>query len=136
MTAVEFVVAALSTWQAVEVWRHSSLTADARDRLSFYLDSEPVGRGWLLPTADAVGRWLAKLLLCPWCLSVWVGGAVSIALLSEHWAPRLVVYALAASRAANLGNDLTHAWSRTPDRGLPDTSPADPISDNEIDEGL
>lgn len=115
-------VAALAAWQAVEVWRHSAIMATRRERVR------------------ARGGFAADLLGCPYCLSVWAGGACYAAahLAALHadapWARsgwgrlgcealRLLLMApvggLAASRLANLGNDLTHGLCRTPraDRG-------------------
>jgi len=60
----DLAVAALATWQAVEVWRHSSLTAGLRARTELW-----EGKA-------------GELLRCPFCLSVWVGllavGALAI----------------------------------------------------------
>jgi hypothetical protein len=112
MTWLEIAVAALATWQAVEVWHHGSIFAGAR--------------AWMeLKT----GFWM-RLLLCPFCLTVWVSTAFVLVLMTERqgtpegwftfiiWAPfyllRMFVYGLAVARLANLGNDLTHRWCRTP----------------------
>lgn len=108
------IVAALATWQAVEVWTHSEIMA--------------YRRAWV----EARGGRLAGLMGCPWCLSVWVAGlAWTVLVAPEHppaptpaWpeaclaavrvACRWFVYVLAVSRLANLGNDLTHDYCRTP----------------------
>ncbi len=65
MTGVELVVAALATWQAVEIWRHSNLMAPLRARAELREDK------------------LGELLGCPFCLSVWVGAAACLAM----WVP-------------------------------------------------
>jgi hypothetical protein len=100
MTLTELVVAALATWQAVEVWHHGSLFADIRAKAELRAD------------AAGFGGWLARLLLCPFCLSVWVAAA---ALTVTVLVPP-VAWVLAAARLANLGNDVFHARCRTPGR--------------------
>lgn len=117
MTLTQLVVIALATWQAVEIWHHSSLFAGPRARVELW-DGK-----------------LAELLLCPFCLSVWVAVGVTYVVrtevtwpaaglnLWEHvWlatgyllmnALMLFVVGLAGSRLANLGNDLTHGYCRT-----------------------
>lgn len=105
MDPFDAVLAVFATWQAVEIWRHSALTADWRD-------------------ACAVrAAWWARMLSCPWCLSVWTAGiAAAAAELSHgtdwHRLYRWIAGALAVSRAANVLNDLT--WpGRTPkDSGI------------------
>lgn len=49
---------------------------------------------------------LAELAVCPWCISVWVGGAVALA--GERQIPgyRLAASALAFSLAAGVINEL------------------------------
>lgn len=119
MTWLDLAVAALATWQAVEVWHHGSLFAGPRAALEV-----------------KSGFW-ARLLLCPFCLSVWVAVVAAVALdrgdRSPPWvdlgwvsraltwaldqvllALRAACYALAVARLANLGNDLTRGWCRTP----------------------
>jgi hypothetical protein len=111
----QLIVAALATWQAVEIWRHSILFADQR------------------ATWEARGGRLAELLLCPWCLSVWVALLCVICVQPHKYAVPLVdiaaswvrgfIWALAVSRLANLGNDLTHSWCRTPRIKVPAQAP-------------
>ena len=102
----DLIIAALATWQIVEIWHHSSIMAGPRAR----------AEAWSNTTADLLG--------CPFCLSVWVA-LVSITLLrcdaaeGTIWAAlfgllKLPVWAFAASRLANLGNDLTKKYCRTP----------------------
>lgn len=183
VTLVELVVAALATWQVVEVWHHSSLLAPLR------------ARGELLE-----GR-AGELLACPFCLTVWVAVGAAVVLLAGNppargdagegvlwflqllgswlgmavaavlaelglrgrvreavktrvvywltlalaglavwglWRPgwewavygllvllKVALLALAVARLANLGNDLTHGWCRTP-RGF-DGYPPGPV---------
>ena len=102
---MDLVILTLATWQAVEIWHHSSLFAGWRSATQLW------------PCAGFWG-WLRELLNCPWCTSVWVALALTAAwLYLEDWT-RLPTYALAVSRLANVANDLTHAHCRSP-RGLP-----------------
>lgn len=96
---MQLIVAALAVWQIVEIWHHSSLFAACRARVE--LQSS-------LP---------ALLLQCPWCLSVWVGLLCATVLSIDGNVSRvsgLVCLGLAASRLANLGNDVFHYCNRTP----------------------
>ena len=103
------VVAGLAAWQVVEVWRHSALMAGPRARV------------------EARPGFVPDLLSCPFCLSVWAGAACYAALLAGSapaawwnlfglpaFAASAAVCGLAASRLANLGNDLSHDRCRTP----------------------
>ncbi len=104
MSMCDLFVAALATWQAVEVWHHAAIFDDWRSRVELWR-----GGFW---------GWLGNMLTCPWCLSVWVGLLVCVNLWLASFAGyswvALFMYALAVSRLANLGNDLSHAWRRTP----------------------
>jgi len=98
-------VTALATWQIVEVWHHSLLMARPR------------------AAAELWDNKLGELLSCPWCLSVWAGAACTIlsALPGSYGAAfSLLVQALAASRLANVGNDVFHGYCRTPRFTLPE----------------
>ena len=101
MSAVEFIVTALATWQIVEIWHHSLLFANWRSITEMW-DNK-----------------LGELLGCPWCLSVWVGFIsvsalrfTSLSLIGPGI--EIVLYGFAASRLANLGNDLFKSYCRTP----------------------
>lgn len=104
MSLCDLFVAALAAWQVVEVWHHGDIFADWRSRVELW-------RG-------GVWGWLGGMLGCPWCLSVWVGLLVCAELWLASFAGyswvALPAYALAVSRLANLGNDLSHARCRTP----------------------
>lgn len=101
MSAVELIVVALATWQIVEIWHHSLLFADWRSITEMW-DNK-----------------LGELLGCPWCLSVWIGflcsGAMQLTSL-QLIGPcvQIVLYGFAASRLANLCNDLFKSYCRTP----------------------
>jgi len=103
MSLLDFLAAILACSQVVEVWNHGSIFATRRAKLAL---------------SDS---WLASLLRCMFCLSIWVGWLAALSVLAANLLPdlyacpiRLFGYGLAISRAANLLNDLTHDWSRTP----------------------
>jgi hypothetical protein len=100
LSLLALLVAALAVWEAVEIWHHGEIFAG--------------WRAWL----ECGSGFFARLLLCPFCLAVWVALPVTILLLlaellSPWWG--LPAYLLAAARLSNLGNDITHdRWCRTP----------------------
>jgi hypothetical protein len=118
----DLLVLALAVNGTVEVWRHSALTAERRAELE--LERDPL--------------FFDRVLLCPWCLSVWTGWLLALLYFGcdlelpaewpAAWHERLPLYllqwgchgtrtliqGLAAARAANLLNDLTYASCRTP----------------------
>lgn len=98
---MDLIVAALATWQIIEIWHHSLLLAPLRSK------------------AEMLDNKLGELLVCPFCLSVWVA-FICIATL-QYASSRLVgeilcllVYAFAVSRLANLGNDFFKSYCLTP----------------------
>lgn len=106
VSLVALLVGALAVWEMIEIWRHSSLLAGLRAR------------------AELLEGKLGELLRCGFCLSVWLGMAVVPFIIpgdttNETWhlvktAGGMVLVGFAVARLANLGNDLTHAWCRTP----------------------
>jgi hypothetical protein len=80
-TFMELAVAVLATWQIVEVWHHSSLTRNVRDLLSLKENT------------------LAQLLLCPFCLSVWVGVGTIVIVLAPYHVYTASEYATTGTRA-------------------------------------
>lgn len=86
LTAI--IVVALATWQAVEIYRHSSLFEEWRAATKPFEDTD----------------WFFKLLGCGWCLSVWVAAFLFIAVYVPpfNW----VVAGLAISRIANIFHDV------------------------------
>lgn len=95
------IVAALAAWQAVEIWHHGKIFAEARAIVELWDDTGFRG-------------FVGAVLSCPLCLSVWVGLVTALIM---FWAvPMLdiIVCGLAVARLANLGNDLVHRWCRTP----------------------
>jgi hypothetical protein len=103
MEAWQLILWVLAVNQAGEIWHHGQIAARLRAEVE-------VGTGFI-----------ARLAGCPWCLSVWLALAVAgmgllAANLIEPWSSLLQwpVWALGVSRGANLVNDLTYAYSRTP----------------------
>jgi len=95
------IIAALATWQIVEIWRHSLLLAPIR----------AITEMW-------TGK-IGELLSCPFCLSTWVGMLCLIMLQVQDQglaglSAGLVVKAFAVARLANLGNDFFKQWTLTP----------------------
>lgn len=119
------IVVAFATWHAVEVFHHSTLFAGIRAEIE----------GWeadnmaMEPNSSGVNKvvcrlmlWILELLQCPFCLSLWTAWVVWIVwqLPGVGW----LVAGLAAARGANLLNDLTHQWCRTPgSRNVEDQDP-------------
>ena len=107
MTVITVLISAFAVWEIIEIWHHSSLFASKRAYL------------------EARGGWLADMMLCPFCFSVWVSFLVIFILkmdvhLTQH-VPRWVIdciqlplYGFAVARLANLLNDFTHKSCRTP----------------------
>ena len=107
---VELLLCTLIVWQAVEVYRHSTLFAAVRSRM------------------DLVTGFFGSLHRCMWCLSVWVSFIVIIAyrfLNGWHHGNMLAEvlsvfgWGLAVSRASNLCNDYFHSVTRTPQGQFP-----------------
>jgi len=101
------IVAALATWEAVEIWHHGELFATLRAK------------------AQAGSGFLAQLLSCPFCLSPWLGAVftlwlITVALMIEwcgNTAPLVLampVIALAAARLANVFSDRHKPFDKTP----------------------
>jgi hypothetical protein len=110
MTFIELLVAALATWQAVEVWHHGQIFAGWRSDIQTW-----DGARWWGWTG-----WLADLLTCPFCTSVWVG-CIAVFMLACPYAA-WAAYGLAVSRLANSANDWTYGITRTPKTVLADTT--------------
>jgi hypothetical protein len=100
---LELIVAALATWEIIEIWHHSLLFAPLRSRVELW--------------ENKVG----ELLGCPFCLSPWIALLSVVVLFIPEWIGwsiwpglKAVWYAFAVARLANLGNDYFHDKSRTP----------------------
>lgn len=98
MTLLSIAIAAVAVNQIVEIWRHSSLFAGWRSYLQIYRDNPD-----LLSTRRLYR--LIELLLCPWCLSVWVSLIVFSS--AAFYPPSFGLWSvLAISRAANVVHDV------------------------------
>jgi hypothetical protein len=69
-----------------------------------------------------VVHYLAVLLSCPFCEAPWACGVAAVLWLFGGTVGHVVVIALAASRLANLVNDLTHGWCRSPQEDAEEVS--------------
>ncbi|MCI0421519.1 MAG: DUF1360 domain-containing protein, partial [Acidobacteria bacterium] len=83
-----------ATWQTIEIWHHGLIFAGWRARAELWENK------------------LGELLTCPFCLSPWIA-CLMLILWHVPYAGWLVL-TLAIARTANLGNDLSHHWCRTP----------------------
>ncbi len=107
LSALEFVVLILAIGQIIEIWQHSALFAGWRSWLDLYED-----------------HWWGVMLRCPFCFGVWLavflvlvgyGLPVWFSLSAKETAVvQFPLYALGALRAAQVLNDLTHSYCRTP----------------------
>ena len=110
MTIALFVATALAVWQAVEVVHHSDAPFFAT----------------LRARAEASDSVTLSVFLCPWCLSVWIGLIFAFATVYVAKFPTTILggllsvglVGLGASRLANVLNDVTHHWCRTPREDL------------------
>ena len=93
---MDLIVCGLAAWQAVEVWHHGEIFAGWRS----------VTESWAyLPGRwNAPRRFIADLLACPWCTSVWTGWII-VGLWFIPWLSWLVL-GLAVSRVANVFHDI------------------------------
>jgi len=101
---IEIFVAALSAWALTEVIRHGSIFERQR--------------AWLEARGGPIAEWIG----CAFCFSHWAALLTSAGTLFVwedvlwEWTTlvKLLLVWLCAVRLANLGNDLTHKWCRTP----------------------
>lgn len=103
-----FPIAVLANNLVIETYHHGQIfeghRASLQSRLAVY--------------ADPLRLNAVLVLLCPYCLSHWTGGAVAT-MVFTHLNPNgdwmlLPVYALAVARGSNLLNDVLHDFIRTP----------------------
>ena len=97
-------VAAVATWQIVEIWHHSLLFANARSYV------------------ELMDNRIGELLTCPFCLSNWVG-LICVIFLQDYsdytfqTVFSTLIFSFAAARLSNLFNDLCKQITLTP-KGL------------------
>ena len=114
---IDLIVIFLAGMQIVELYRHGSLFGQGGALpLRWWAENKAREEEVQSPLddADRVKRHLARFLLCPFCEAPWACLATATMWLWGGPVGQLVVLALAASRLANLTNDLTHDWSRSP----------------------
>jgi len=118
MSWIELLVLVLAVNEMIELLRHGEGPGHLLARFRAFLDESSSG--------------IARMLRCGFCLAPWLGGALVCWLYwllpnyyeaTDHSPPvdpqaiRLTwisLYGLAIARAANLLNDVTHRWHRTP----------------------
>jgi hypothetical protein len=95
----------LATGQFVETLHHGSIFTGLRLKAFRWQQS-----------SSRILRFAGDLLSCPFCLSHWAAVLMVTLAFASAWDIMLAapVYWLAAVRAANLLNDLTHEWCRSP----------------------
>ena len=109
MSLLNILISALSCWQIVEIVHHGSIFAPLREWAT------RVELGTQAPHGREVFvlSFLARLIYCPFCLSFWAAVA-SIVLMLLGSPTSWIVAAFAVTRLAQLGNDLTYDWTRSP----------------------
>ena len=100
----------LASCQLVEVLRHGSIFGWLRDAAQA-AEQAPKGLRWVLTPLRALN--------CPFCFSHWAA-AICVGLVFCGTPGLIVLLWLSATRAANLVNDLTKTWNRTPPRAPED----------------
>lgn len=104
MSLPDLIILVLATGQTIETWHHGSLFEDRRAIIEIWGDG-----------------WQKDLLRCMFCLSHWAAAVIVLwfglaALLDSplSWFFRFPVYVLAVTRGAQLLNDVTKGFCRTP----------------------
>lgn len=64
---LQLLVYALAVMRLDGLIRADGITEDARDRLLAWLDDRP----------KTLGAFIAEMIQCPWCLSMWIGGVAA-----------------------------------------------------------
>jgi hypothetical protein len=95
---VPLVIYALAFCRAVYLVTIDSLTEPARDTVIRWLDDRPA----------TLGAFIAKLITCPWCASVWLGMVAAPLIWFHGNQPLLLIPALgfALSQVAGMLSDL------------------------------
>lgn len=105
---IEMVLAVLCVSEILEVWKHGSIFEETRAKLE---------AGYYV-TPDS---FVCRLLMCNFCLSVWVTGAVVLLMTIRPLLPLPLQYPIGfiitvagLTRVSNIVHDLVRPWSRTP----------------------
>lgn len=93
MNTLDYVLGAAATARLARLVTQDTILDDARLRYVRRMDKDGHPK-------------LAELAVCPWCISVWIGGAVAIAGHGKVPGYRLVTSALAFSLAAGVVAEL------------------------------
>lgn len=97
---VLLIVYALAVMRVTGLIQADSITEDARDRLLVWLDDRP----------KTLGAFVADLIKCPWCVSIWVGGVA--APLVYFWGDHPVLVIPALMLAFSQVTGMTHNLGR------------------------
>lgn len=100
--ALALLVGALAGAQATETLHHGSIFAPWREKATDWSSK----RG--------VRKFVGDLLRCPFCLAHWTCGLAIAGLWFLPPAATWPIYALAATRLAQILNDVLHPWTRSP----------------------
>ena len=93
MNTLDYVLGAAATARLARLVTRDTIFDDARLRYVRHMDKSSHPK-------------LAELAVCPWCISVWIGGAVALAGHGRAPGYRLVTSALAFSLAAGIVSEL------------------------------
>jgi hypothetical protein len=109
-------LAALATWQIVEIFHHGEIFARYNARIELMIELPQVA------ALSSFWKFVYSVLLCPKCLSVWVGGCtfLSVTFIPFAW---VIAGILSTSRLANFFNDWGYSVCRSkhpPQRPSPD----------------
>lgn len=104
MTLTDLIILVLATSQIIETYHHGSIFAPVRARIETW----------------PYGFWYG-LLTCMFCLSHWVSLVDVVGwVFNPFGIPHVVLTAFAVTRGAQLVNDWSHHWCRTPNRYVVD----------------
>lgn len=98
--AVLLIVYALAVMRVTGLIYADSITEGARDALLVWLDDRP----------GTLGAFIAELIKCPWCVSIWVGGVA--APLVWFWGDHPVMLVPAIALAFSQVTGMTHNLGR------------------------
>jgi len=98
--AVLLLVYALAVMRVTGLIQADSITEDARDRFIAWLDDRP----------HTLGAFVADLIQCPWCVSVWVGGIAAPLIWFWGDSPVMLIPAMALALSQITG--MTHNLGR------------------------
>lgn len=92
MSLTEHAIDALATYRLTKLVIDDEITAELRDAANSHLDNHP----------GTASKKLKYFLTCPWCVSIWAGGAIVGLRLVSPKAANAVSTALAVSAVTGL----------------------------------